>query len=116
MRTKIYTEKMSVLFVMLAVFLTMTLLSFLTPMIADDYNYCFSFADGRRISSVGAIIESMIAHRSAVNGRIVAHSLVQLFLMLPKAVFNVANGLAAAVLCFLSPCFPMQAPIKRTYL
>ena len=86
---------------MLAVFLTMTLLSFLTPMIADDYNYCFSFADGRRISSVGAIIESMIAHRRAVNGRIVAHSLVQLFLMLPKAVFNVANGLAAAVFVFL---------------
>lgn len=116
MRTKIYTEKKSVLFVMLAVFLTMTLLSFLTPMVADDYNYCFSFADGRRINSVGAIVESMIAHRSAVNGRIVAHSLVQLFLMLPKAVFNVANGLAAAVFVFLISLFSDAGSDKKNIL
>lgn len=116
MRTKIYTEKKSVLFVILAVFLIMTLLSFLTPMVADDYNYCYSFADGRRISSVGAIIESMIAHRNAVNGRIVAHSLVQLFLMLPKAVFNVANGLAAAVFVFLISLFSDAGSDKKNIL
>lgn len=78
----------------------MALLSFLTPMIADDYSYSFSFADYRRIESVGDIVESMAAHRETINGRIIAHSMVQLFLLLPKAVFNTVNGLAAALFVF----------------
>ena len=98
---KLTKENKPICFILLAVFLVMTVLSFLTPMIADDYSYCFSFADYSRIESVGDIIESMEAHRETINGRIIAHSMVQFFLLLPKAVFNTANGLAAALFVFL---------------
>lgn len=98
---KISKDKKPICFILLAVFLFMALLSFLTPMIADDYSYSFSFADYRRIESVGDIVESMAAHRETINGRIIAHSMVQLFLLLPKAVFNTVNGLAAALFVFL---------------
>lgn len=94
-------EKKAVFLILLIVFLVMTVLSFLTPLISDDYNYCFSFADYSRITSVGDIVRSMVAHRETTNGRIVAHSLVSLFLLMPKAVFNVANGLAAALFVLL---------------
>lgn len=83
----------------------MTLLSFLTPMIADDYSYSFSFADYSRIESVGDIVGSMAAHRETINGRVIAHSMVQFFLMLPKAVFNISNGLAASLFVFLTSLY-----------
>ena len=98
---KLTKDNKPICFILLTVFLIMTVLSFLTPMISDDYSYCFSFADSERIESVGDIVESMAVHRETTNGRIIAHGLVQLFLMLPKAVFNTANGLAAALLVFL---------------
>ena len=83
----------------------MTLLSFLTPMIADDYSYSFSFADYSRIESVGDIVGSMAAHRETINGRVIAHSMVQFFLMLPKAVLNISNGLAASLFVFLTSLY-----------
>ena len=83
----------------------MALLSFLTPMIADDYIYSFSFADYSRIESVGDIVGSMAAHRETINGRVIAHSMVQFFLMLPKAVFNISNGLAASLFVFLTSLY-----------
>lgn len=101
---------------MLIVFLVMTVLSFLTPMILDDYNYSFSFADYSRITSVGDIVKSMLAHRQTTNGRIVAHSLVSLFLLLPKAVFNMANGLAAALFVFLISVYSSDSRGKRNAL
>ena len=99
---KITKDKKPICFILLAVFLFMTLLSFLTPMIADDYSYSFSFADYSRIESVGDIVGSMAAHRETINGRVIAHSMVQFFLMLPKAVFNISNGLAASLFVFLT--------------
>lgn len=50
-------------------------LSLLTPMLADDYSYSFSYADRSRISSVSAIISSLEAHRSYMNGRMASHFL-----------------------------------------
>lgn len=102
---KLTKENKPICFILLAVFLVMTVLSFLTPMIADDYSYCFSFADYSRIESVGDIIESMAAHRETINGRIIAHSMVQFFLLLPKAVFNISNGLAASLFVFLTSLY-----------
>lgn len=89
--------------IMVCVFCVMLLLSCLTPMLADDYSYSFSYADrSRRISSVGDIVQSMAAHRHSMNGRVFSHSLAQLFLMLPKIVFNVFNALNAAILLYLA--------------
>lgn len=83
-----------------AIFIFILALTCLTPLIADDYSYCFSFATGERITSVAEIPMSMAEHRISVNGRVLAHFLVQLMLLLPKPVFNIANGLVAALMAF----------------
>ena len=59
--------------------------------IADDYNYCFSWADGSRITSMLDIIPSMAAHAHTMNGRLVAHAVAQTFLMLPSWIFDIVN-------------------------
>lgn len=83
------------------VFAVIFIFSSLTPLIADDYDYCFSWADGSRMESFKQIIPSMAAHRQTVNGRVVAHSIVQALLMLPKPVFNLLNALNAVLLAAL---------------
>ena len=92
--------------VLLAIFLLLLYCNLHTALVADDFQYCFSFADGSRISSVGQILPSMAAHRHVMNGRVFAHALVQLFLLLPKGVFNVCNALAFTALVYLlaRPC------------
>jgi len=68
-------------------------LNCLTPYIADDFTYMLSFASKEKIRTVSDIIPSMIEHSQSHNGRILAHSLEQLFLLAPKMAFNVANTL-----------------------
>ena len=63
-----------------------------TPMLLDDYDYCFSFADGERIESVLQILPSMVAHRQTMNGRVIPHYFLQLCLMLPLSLFNLDNA------------------------
>ena len=90
---------------LVCVFLVMLLFNFLTPLCADDYSYAFSFADGSRLTNPLMIIPSMAAHRLSCNGRVFSHALVQLFLMLPKAVFNFFNAFNAAFLLVLLHSF-----------
>ncbi len=92
--------------VLLAIFLLLLYCNLHTALVADDYMYCFSFADDSRIRSVGAILPSMAAHRHSMNGRVFPHALVQLFLMLPKGIFNVCNALMFTSLIWLlaQPC------------
>ena len=87
--------------VLLAIFLLLLYCNLHTALVADDFQYCFSFADGSRISSVGQILPSMAAHRYVMNGRVFAHALVQLCLLLPKGIFNVCNALAFTALIVL---------------
>lgn len=88
------------------VFIIVLLFSFLTPMVADDFSYCFSWADGSRMHSLGQIIPSMAAHRDNVNGRVFAHGIVQAVLLMPKSVFNVLNALnAVLLLALIRRCF-----------
>lgn len=77
----------------LGFFAIMLLCNHWTDLIADDYRYCFSYADDTRIESVAQIFPSMAAHRQSMNGRVVPHFLVQLFLLLPKGIFDVVNAL-----------------------
>jgi len=86
---------------LLAIFLLMLVLNFLTPLVSDDYAYCFSFVDWERIESVGEIFPSMKMHREYANGRVVAHFFAQLFLLMPKSVFNVVNALCTTAIFFL---------------
>lgn len=85
----------------LGFFALMLLCTHWTDLIADDYRYCFSYADDTRIESVAQIFPSMAAHRQSMNGRVVPHFLVQLFLLLPKGIFDVVNALLCAALVWL---------------
>ena len=90
-------EKQPIILLFLVLFLTMYILTSLTPLADDDYSYCFSFYDDTRITSLAQIIPSMVVHRQMLNGRVFVHGVVQFFLMLPKIVFNVFNGLNAVL-------------------
>ena len=89
------------LFLCVLVFLVVLGLTALTPMVSDDFAYCFSFADWTRIRHVGQIIPSMAEHRNVTNGRVIVHGLVQLLLLLPRPVYCVLNALNAVLLCVL---------------
>ena len=76
----------------LGIFLFLLLCNFLTPKLSDDFTYHFSFQTKERITSIFEIFPSMAAHAVKMNGRLVAHFLVQVFEMLPKWVFNFVNA------------------------
>lgn len=81
-----------------ALFVTVLIFSALTPLVADDFSYKFSWVDVSRITSVTQIPASMAVHRQTTNGRVLAHGMVQFLLMLPKGVFDLLNGLCAVLL------------------
>lgn len=83
------------------IFIIMLLFSFLSPLMADDFSYCFSWADSSRIKGIGQIFSSMAVHRLNTNGRVFTHGIVQAVLIMPKAVFNILNALNALLLCVL---------------
>lgn len=84
------------------IFLLLFYCNLKTRLIADDYSYSFSFADGQRMVSFSQLIPSMVAHRQKVNGRIIAHFLVQLFLMLPQIFARVLNAAMFTLLPILT--------------
>lgn len=84
------------------VFAAVLILTALTPMVSDDFAYCFSWADWTRIRHVGQIIPSMAEHRNVTNGRVLVHGLVQLLLLLPRPIFVLLNALNAVLLCLLA--------------
>lgn len=82
-------------------------LNVLTPLYADDYSYMFTFAyneDKLRVTNLVELYYSQLNHYQVMNGRAVAHTLAQLFLMWGKPVFNVINTAA-----FLALVWAMQA-------
>lgn len=83
---------------LIGVYLFMLVLNILTPMLVDDYTYCYSFVDGSKIESVFDIFPSILAHAQKMNGRHVAHFFAQLFLFLPQIIFKLINP---AVFCAL---------------
>ncbi len=86
---------------LLGIFLLMLLGNVLTPYAADDWGYMHSFATNERITAVRDIFPSIAAHAQIMNGRLFAHFWVQLFLLLPKAIFNVVNALVFTALIAL---------------
>ena len=73
-------------------YLVMLYCNLKTNLLADDYMYCFSFADNSRMESLSQLIPSMAAHRLTMNGRLISHGLVQISLMLPLWVFKLVNS------------------------
>ena len=78
-----------------AVFGAIGILTALTPLVADDFNYAFSWANGERLHDFMGVVYSVSAHRSFTNGRVFAHGFVQIFSMLPRWAFVFCNGLMA---------------------
>ena len=103
MKTSIGEKKnrKSLYIVLMLIFLFMLLLNILTHFYADDYTYMNSFATGERISSIGDIFKSLVSHAKNMNGRLVAHFFVQLFLFLPVAVFKIINPLIFVLQIFI---------------
>lgn len=73
-------------------FIFLFLCNCMTLFILDDYTYMFSFADHERITRISQIIPSMIAHAQTMNGRLVAHTLVQIFALVPTWLFDLVNA------------------------
>ena len=88
-----------------AVFAVIFVLSLLTPMIADDYNYAFGFANDTRIRSLHDICESMSWHRKLLNGRVFSHGWLSLVLMFPRWVFAALNAAVAVLFSWTTTRF-----------
>ena len=63
-----------------------------TTFVADDYSYMYSFSDSTRIRSILDIFPSMYSHAFTMNGRLIAHFFVQLFLLFPPYLFDTVNA------------------------
>ncbi len=91
-------SKYAVLVFLILVFAVMLAFNCMTPYLADDYGYRYSFADATPIVSIKQIPLSMYHHSTYMNGRVISHGFEQLFMLMPKIVFNVVNSLVF-VLC-----------------
>lgn len=110
-------RRLTFLFALLTVGGMFYVLNCLTPLFADDYLYSFSFATGERLTSLGQILPSQIAHYQSANGRFLLHTVAQFFLLVGKDVFNVVNVFVflafAATICYLGLG---ESPAKRPSL
>ena len=83
--------------ILFMIFISMLALNFLTPLIADDYSYALTY-NHTKLKNVIDIINYQANHYMVWGGRTVAHSIAQLFLMLPKHIFSVFNSIIYIVL------------------
>lgn len=78
--------------VLIIIFIIMLVFNKYTYYVADDFSYMNSFDGTGRIKNVFDIFPSMYAHAFSMNGRLVAHFFVQLFLIFPPFVFDFVNA------------------------
>lgn len=74
------------------VFAVTWMLTALTPLVGDDFNYAFSWTDHSRIDNFTLVRQSMKTHRNWTHGRVFAQGWVSLFMMWPKWLFPLANA------------------------
>lgn len=102
--------------ILLAVFAGIFVLSWLTPLIADDYNYAFSWATNARIENLRDVAASMDCHRTYTNGRVFAHGFVHIFSYLPHWLFALCNAAVAAGQAFLLHLYLRRGGAPRPLL
>ena len=83
-----------------AVFTLACLLTACTPLLADDFNYAFSWADETRVDNLRLVISSMKAHRIWTHGRVFAQGCVTIFMMWPRWAFSISNALVVTLFFF----------------
>lgn len=76
------------------------LLNFLTHYVEDDFVYMVQLVTKERLRTVWDIFPSMAIHATNVNGRLVCHGLDQLFMLWPKAAFNIVNATVSTALLY----------------
>lgn len=79
--------------IFIIVFFIMFLLNSLTPLLVDDYFYSLKFNSSSRINNILDIIIFQKDHYLNWGGRVISHSLAQIFLLLPKFIFNICNSI-----------------------
>lgn len=99
------------------IFAVMLLFNFMTPLVSDDFAHYYG-ADDRHFSSLSDIFAGLRYLRNNLNGRVVSHFFVFLFLCLPKAVFNFVNAaVAAAIPCLMLRYFRKEdSEIRNLFL
>ena len=106
--------------ILILVFIGIFLLNQITLYTSDDYTYHFFFkgeypiAPLQKIESLSDLVTSQINHWTNLNGRFLAHTLVQLFMQVDKSVFNLFNSLAFLALGWLLASFASRlAEVSR---
>lgn len=84
-------DKVLFVFFILLIGVGMYILNHYTTLIVDDYVYSFSRVTGKRITNIFSILQSEYNHYFTWGGRVIVHTLAQIFLMLDKMVFDIAN-------------------------
>lgn len=95
------TEKKKSLFLLLVCFLVLFVFNTITPYNGDDFDYKLVFGTGRVVSSFSDVVESQVTHYLTHGGRSVAHTLAQIFLLLPKWVYNIAASLVYTLFMYI---------------
>lgn len=104
------------LLICVTAFAAVLILNHFTIYTGDDYMYHFFFEQGkvtdssRWLSGITDIPLSMYNHYNWFNGRIVAHSIVQFFMLFDKKVFDVCNSTV-----FLATGFLLLLNIQPAY-
>ena len=99
-KIKKISSKTWIKIILVSIFLMMLVLNILTPLIADDYSYAIG-VDDTRLSGIMDIIKFQINHYLSWGGRTIAHTIAQVFLMMPKIIFNIFNSGIYTLLIYL---------------
>ena len=83
------------------IFGLMLTLNVLTPLVCDDFTYNLNFLTREPLGGFGEIFESMYAHSYKMNGRLVSHGLMQVFMLLPGILFDICNAAVFAGTLYL---------------
>ncbi|SNU09829.1 hypothetical protein SAMN06297422_13114 [Lachnospiraceae bacterium] len=95
-----------VICILSVVFIGILFLNLHTGLVSDDVMYLYNFRTGWPETDthrfrITDLIQSMNYHRKIWNGRVVAHGLLQILLMLPNVSFRVVNSLLFILLGLL---------------
>lgn len=93
-------------------FLCMLILNHWTPYLVDDYAYMNSWETGQPLQGLGDIPASMYRHCFTMNGRVISHSFEQIFLLMPKVVFDLCNS--AVFVWVIYTCFALCCGSRKT--
>ena len=96
-----WLDKNQAIIILTFIFISVLFLNILTPYIADDINYKNIWGTSDRVNNLWDVFVSQYWHYLTWGGRSVAHTIVQLFLIFPKLIFNIANSLCYIGIIYL---------------